>query len=308
MLAKLGPLEPDTITDLRPYLESVPDPRSRRGRWYPLTAIILVCACVTLSGAKSIHELAEWGARARADILEAIGIRRHLLRWRHAPSRATIGRALERLDGDALDRAIGAYLADRRHAAIAPTSARPPRRVIAVDGKSLKGSARLDQPRRHMLSALTQGVPGTIAQAEVGAKTNETAHFKPLLAPLDLASDVITFDALHTVRDHAKWLVRTKKAHYVAVIKTNQPSTHAEISALPWNEIPVQHTTSGRGHGRRESRSIKTMAVADNLGGLTFPEARLAIRVHRHRKESGASKPTRRPRPTSPPGSEVTGL
>lgn len=286
MLAKLGPLEPGTIADLRPYLDSVPDPRSRRGRWYSLTAILLVCACATLSGARSIDELAEWGARTGQSVLECLGIRRHLLRWRISPSRATIGRVLERLDGDALDRAVGAYLADR-HRTTTDAGPQPPRQIIAVDGKALKGSARRDQRRRHLLSALTHHTPATIAQVEVGSKTNETACFKPLLAPLDLTGNVVTFDALHTVQDHARWLVRTKKAHYIAVIKTNQPTAHAQISALPWQQVPIQHTASGTGHGRRESRSIKTMAVADNLGGLTFPEATLAIRVHRRRKESG---------------------
>lgn len=50
----------------------------------------------------------------------------------------------------------------------------------------------------------------------------ETRHFKPLLAPLDLAGDVVTFDALHSVQDHAKWLVKTKKAQYIAVIKAKR--------------------------------------------------------------------------------------
>ncbi|MEU4763111.1 transposase family protein [Actinosynnema sp. NPDC023794] len=40
----------------------MPDPRPRWGRWHSLTAILLVCACATVSGAKSIDELAEWAA------------------------------------------------------------------------------------------------------------------------------------------------------------------------------------------------------------------------------------------------------
>jgi hypothetical protein len=66
--------------------------------------------------------------------------------------------------------------------------------VIAVDGKALRGSARLDRPRRHLLSAVTHGRPVTLAQA------NETRHFQPLLTPLDLDQDVVTFDALHSVK------------------------------------------------------------------------------------------------------------
>ena len=287
ILAKLGPLEPDRVADLRPYLESVPDPRSRRGRWYFLVSILAVCACAAVSGAKTIDEIAEWGARAATGLLEVLGFRRHLLRWRHAPSPAAIGRLLARLDVDALDVAVGSYLANRHRVETANDAAdsRRQRRIIAVDGKALKGSALIDKRRRHLLSALTHGLPVTLAEAEVGSKSNETSLFKPLLAPLDLAGDVIIFDALHTVQDHAKWLVKTKNGHYVAMIKTNQPNAHAQVSSLPWNAIPVQDTRSETGHGRRESRSIKTMGIAANFGGLTFPEAKLAIRVHRRRKE-----------------------
>lgn len=292
VLVKLGPLDAGRIADLRPYLDSVPDPRSRRGRWYSLTTILLVCACAVVSGARSLDELAEWGQRASNALLTVIGIRRHLLGWRRTPSPATIGRVLGAVDGDALDRAVGAYLADRHRAATEPAQTPSPsgsgqRRVIAVDGKALKGSARLTATRRHLLSAVTHGTVVTLAQVEVGAKTNETAHFQPLLTPLDLAGAVVTFDALHTVKANISWLVETKKAHYIAVLKTNQPTAHRQLAALPWRDIAVQHTASASGHGRRESRSIKTCAVADELGGIAFPHARLAIRVHRRRKQTG---------------------
>ncbi|MGW3635959.1 ISAs1 family transposase [Streptomyces sp. NPDC005122] len=213
------------IADLRPYLESVPDPRSRRGRWYSLTAILLVCACAAVCGAKSI---AEFGERATNSLLASLGVRRHLLGWRRSPKPVTLGRVLQALDGDALDQAVGAYLADRhRITASADVSGTRSRQAIAVDGKALKGSARLTAPRRHLLSAVTHDRVATIAQVEVGAKTNEVRHFKPLLAPLDLADTVVTFDALHSVKANITWLVETKKAHYIAVIKTNQPTAYA---------------------------------------------------------------------------------
>jgi hypothetical protein len=252
VLVKLGPLDTDRIADLRPYFDSVPDPRARRGRWYSLTAILLVCACAVVSGARSIDELAEWGQRATNALLTVIGIRRHLLRWRRTPSPATIGRVLGAVDGDALDRAVGAYLADRHRAATEPAQAPSPSapgrpRVIAVDGKALKGSARLTATRRHLLSAVTHGTVVTLAQVEVGAKTNETTHFRPLLAPLDLTGTVVTFDALHTVKANISWLVETKKAHYIAVIKTNQPTAHpsARGPAMAGHPRPA-HRLRGR--------------------------------------------------------------
>ncbi|MGW3957497.1 transposase family protein [Streptomyces sp. NPDC004752] len=56
VLLKLGPLDADRAADLRPYFDAVPDPRSRHGRWYSLTAILLVCACAVVPGARSIDE------------------------------------------------------------------------------------------------------------------------------------------------------------------------------------------------------------------------------------------------------------
>ncbi|MDL5198633.1 ISAs1 family transposase [Streptomyces sp. ALI-76-A] len=156
-----------------------------------------------------------------------------------------------------------------------------------MDGKALSGSAHRQQRHRHLLSAVTHAPTVTLAQQEVGAKTNETAAFRPLLQPLDLTGTVVTFDALHTVKDQVRWLVQEKKAHYIAVIKGNQPTASAQLKALPWEQVPVAHTVSQTGHGRRESRSVKTMAIAANLGGIAFPEARLALRIHRRRQESG---------------------
>ncbi|MFD8525597.1 ISAs1 family transposase [Streptomyces capillispiralis] len=133
-----------------------------------------------------------------------------------------------------MDRAVGAYLTGRHDAAGAGSEQR---RVIAVDGKALKGSAHLTATRRHLLSAVTHDRAMTLAQAEVGAKTNETTHFRSLLEPLDLQGALVTFDALHSVQANVTWLVETKNAHYIAVIKANQPTAHRQLAALPWRDI-----------------------------------------------------------------------
>jgi hypothetical protein len=98
---------------LRVHLQRVPDQRSRRGRWYPLVGLLLICACAVVSGARTITEITEWGRRATITVLEQLGIRRHLPGRRRVPSHATLTRFLAGLDGDALDAAIGTYLAER---------------------------------------------------------------------------------------------------------------------------------------------------------------------------------------------------
>ena len=51
----------------------------------------------------------------------------------------------------------------------------------------------------HLLAALDQGAGVVLAQAGVDGKTNEITQFAPLLEPLELAGNVITADALHTL-------------------------------------------------------------------------------------------------------------
>ncbi|WP_454130757.1 transposase [Kitasatospora aureofaciens] len=77
-------------------------------------------------------------------------------------------------------------------------------------------------PRRH------DGGGQVIAQREVGSETNGITVFKPLLAPLELAGTVVTFDALHSQTEHARFLVEAEQAHYIAAIKGNHPALQQE--------------------------------------------------------------------------------
>ncbi|MFC8393644.1 ISAs1 family transposase [Streptomyces sp. NPDC057238] len=213
-------------------------------------------------------------------------VRCHLPGRYRASSHPTLTRILAAVDGDALDTAVGAYLAehDRDDVQAAAASGR----AIAVDGKVPAGSAHLVQRHRHLLSAVSHA-PATItlAQREVGAKTNETAAFRPLLESLDLAGGVITFDAMHSVKDQVRWLVQDKDAHYLTVIKGNQPTAFAQLTNLPWDGVPIAHTASQSGHGRRESRSLKTFTLAASTGGPAFPYGRQVLWVHRRPQETG---------------------
>ncbi|WP_371666698.1 transposase family protein [Streptomyces sp. NBC_00289] len=110
-----GPVHQHDTGRLRAGLQRVPDPRSRRGRWYPLAGLLLVCACTVVSGARTITEITAWGQRATTTVLKHLGIRRHLPGRRRAPSHATLTRLLAALDGDALDAAISTYLAGHNH-------------------------------------------------------------------------------------------------------------------------------------------------------------------------------------------------
>jgi hypothetical protein len=178
------------------------------------------------------------------------------------------------VDGDAVDATIGAWLAGRLH---------PPshRRVLAVDGKTLRGSAR-DGHQVHLLAALDHHDGAVLAQRQVPTATNEIATFQPLLDGLDLAGVVVTADALHTQRDHASFLVEA--AEDLLVVKANQPALYAQLAGLLRRQIPVMDHTRDHGHGRIKLRTLKVAAVA----GLCFPHAAQAIQTIRRVRAPGS--------------------
>ena len=159
---------------------------------------------------------------------------------------------------------------------------------MAVDGKTSRGARRADGTRVHLLGVAEHG-GRLLDHLEIDVKHNETSHFAELLGSLDLASAVVTFDALHTVRANLHWLAAEKHGQYIAVVKANQPLLHARLKALPWRQIPADSLTRDTGHGRTETRTLKTAHVND----LDFPFARQAIKITRWRQDTTTGKISR---------------
>ncbi|QKW20937.1 ISAs1 family transposase [Kitasatospora sp. NA04385] len=153
---------------------------------------------------------------------------------------------------------------------------------MAVDGKATRGSRHGTSPAAHLLAAMT-GDGRTVTQLRIPGKTNEITCFAALLEPFDLAGVTVTADALHTQRAHARFLVEEKKAHYLLVVKANQPELHRRLRSLPWKNVTARRYDREIGHGRRETRATRALTVTDL--GLDFPHAAQAVRILRHRTD-----------------------
>jgi len=285
------PLPPGECPSLAECLQQVPDPRDPRGVRHTLTSLLVAAVAAVLAGAQSLAAAGEWVADAPPQVLAALGIRRDPLTGRfQPPAEATIRRVLESVDAEALEAAVGSWLAGRLQASDQrPGRGRRARRALAVDGKALRGTRHASGGGQavHLLAVADQQASAVLAQAAVDGKTNEITAFAPLLEPLDLAGAVITADALHTQREHAQFLVSDKHAHYILVVKRNQPSLYAQVKNLPWRNIPPGDTQRDRGHGREEHRTLQAATVA---AGLAFPHAAQAIRVTRRIRPLSAGK------------------
>lgn len=271
-------------------LTAVPDPRNPRGLRYPLAGLLTVAVCAVMAGASSMTAITDW-LHDLDDIAQA-----RLGFLRGVPATSTVWRLLIRLDADLLAAVLAGWLRTRTRP-LSDRSRRPRyRQVIAIDGKTLRGARRGDGRQVHLLSALDTSTGIVLAQVTVSTKSNEIPAFAPLLNAVEqvlgsLKNLIFVADALHTQVGHANEIA-ARGAHLLIPVKGNQPSVFTHLKTLPWAQIPVGHRTRDHGHGRSETRTVKTVTL-HTPGGIGFPHAEQAIRITRTRTITSSGKTSR---------------
>lgn len=263
------PASPPADGELWQVLDGVPDPRGRRGRRHRLPVILACGLAAVLSGARSFVAIGEWIAHQSPQALGSLGVDGA------GPGESTIRRTFARLDADLIDQLLGALMWTR-------TSIRPGKRVIAIDGKTVRGARTRTRSAPHLVAALDHQAGTPLGQVAVTAKSNEIPAVQQLLGLFDLAGVVITVDAMHTQTDTAKLIV-ARGGDYVFTVKGNQPTLNRQLKDLPWRQVPA-HSTTQTGHGRRATRTIK---IIDAPAWVGFTGAVQVAQVRRTTTRAG---------------------
>ena len=79
------------------------------------------------------------------------------------------------------------------------------RRLIAVDGRTVRGARGGDQAAPHLLAALGRATGTVLTQRKVADRSNEIPALPEPVEPLDLDGAVVTADAMHTQAATADW-------------------------------------------------------------------------------------------------------
>ena len=250
----------EPITGLIERFRDLPDPRVEGRTDHDLLDIIVLALCAVMSGAEGWDDIEDWGL-AREEWL-----RRYLRLRNGIPGHDTIRRVFEALSPSELELRFEQWMN-----AVCPAVAG---RVIAIDGKAQRGSARSGRGLRalHQVSAYAADYGLTLGQRACEEKSNEITAIADLLPALALEGAVVTIDAMGCQTAIAEQIV-AGGGDYVLAVKDNQEQLAKALRdffamlntpGYPERQVSVNETLD-KGHGRLETR--RCVAV-DNLDWL----------------------------------------
>jgi len=277
------------VTQLGTCLKGISDPRAARGVRYALWQILGLVVLAKLAGQDTPYGIAQWVAFRKDGLAPIFGLKKG-----RTPHHTTFHRLLRQLPAEEVEAAVRCFALQL---AQAEEEERVAWRLLAFDGKTLRGTRLADGTSLHLLGAYWPALGGSLGQVPVAQrKENEIVQAPRLLASLPLKGKILMGDALHTQRALSHWL-RQQKAHFLWIAKANQGRLHDQLRAYfrwleqtgrflrldppQWEEAQTQD----RGHGRQEKRRI--LVSAEALEGIDWPGATRAFCVIYQREASG---------------------
>ena len=148
-------------------LTEIPDPRHRRGTVYPLAAILTLAATAMLCGCRSLAAIAQWGHDYN-HLAPQLGFSRRTRDGAgyRTPCTSELHTLLAALPAAVFEAALTRWI-------LAQGVTDLERRVVALDGKALRGSQGHQLSGVHLLAAYCRDIEAVIAQLAVPGKTNE---------------------------------------------------------------------------------------------------------------------------------------
>jgi predicted transposase YbfD/YdcC len=248
------------ILSLVQCFDEIVDPRINRRKVHSLTDMIVIAICAVICNANGWTDMRIW-AETHQQWLE-----RFLELPGGLPSRDTLRRTLSRIDPKAFQEAFLKWLKGLR---------KQLGNVIAIDGKTLRGSKAGGVKPLHIVSAWASDQHLTLGQTTVDQKSNEITAIPQLLESLTLSGAIVTIDAMGCQRDIAAKIIQ-RKGHYCLAVKGNQDNLYKDLKAefekaMSLDRAPKRLSTyevasnEKKPHGRYEKRCSFTLPAPKAL-------------------------------------------
>ena len=259
------------LKGLRESLTSVKDPRriSYGNIRHKLDDIVIIGLCTVISNGEDYNDMEAFGHEREE------WLRTFLELPNGIPDSDTFRRVFERINPQELSECLYDWL----------DMARAERGVVAIDGKTIRGSGNAQHKAYHVVSAFVAENQITIGEIVVDEKSNEITAVPEPLDLIDVGGSIVTADAMSCQKEITKKITK-KDADYVIGLKENQLSLYhdAELYFRDMGEQLPKYETLEKDHGRIEKRIYSLLTERaweyewdewDNLNGIGMVKTRV---------------------------------
>ena len=211
---------------------------------HKLSDVLIIIMSAILCGLDGLSEIMEHAKNRACFFKDNYGIE-------EIPSRPTVSRILNMLDGDALSKVIIEIMKERADLV---------GNIIAVDGKAIRSTSKKGEahPALQILTAYLTESSVVLGQEAIHNKTNEIPVFQAMLNFLDVKEKIITADAMHCQKKTCKKIIECG-GDYVFGLKENQKTLFVDVSLFIDRKINTANiekfTVSEKNRGRYEKRT-----------------------------------------------------
>ena len=247
--------------------------------------IVVIAVCAVIACAESFEDMALYGRSKLSWLQQFLPLPNGI------PSHDTFRRVLMLLQPEAFEACFSAWT----HSLTEPL----PREVIAIDGKTVRGSfdTRASRGPLHLVSAWATEQGLVLGQQCVEEKSNELTAIPLLLHSLHLENTLVTLDAMGCQTKIAQHIL-DQKADYLLVLKANHRHHYNHVkehfldgsSPYPSSKRLV-YDAFDEGHGRVVRRRVFASQDASLLENLSsWPQLKMVLALESIRSVTGQCK------------------
>lgn len=246
------------VGSIKKHFISLKDPRVRGRTGHRLIDIVAIALCGVIANCDGWTDIIDFANHNIA------WFKRFLRLPNGIPSHDTLERVFAKIDPAVFSRCCVAWLRE--------VSDLVGLNHIAIDGKTLRGSASANRRPLHLVSAWATEAKLSLGEVAVEGKSNEIKAIPELLKLLDLKGALVTIDAIGCQKAIAQQIV-DKGGDYLLAVKANQEHLLEDIQAtvakaldgdLPKHQVAMV-TTTDEGHGRIEQRTYTVIRNVEDI-------------------------------------------